>query len=585
MSGMIPQRFIEDLLERIDLVELVASRVTLKKAGRNYKACCPFHDERTPSFNVRPDKGFYHCFGCGAHGDAISFLRETDHLSFTEAVEELAKRVSLEVPYDQAMREEIQQVRTLTQALETATDFYTRALQEHPSSTLARDYLNQRGLNQEIIERFRIGFAPPSGDALARAVDAPTRQSLLETHTLSDRYGSVRDLFRNRIMFPIRNSRGRTIAFGGRTLGDDKAKYINSPESDAFHKSREIYGLYEALQARRQLDRLLVVEGYMDVIALAQHGIDYAVATLGTATNADSLGALLKQVRHIVFCFDGDSAGHRAADKALDNALEMLGDGMHLQFLMLPQGEDPDTLIRKEGAKVFQTRIEEAAPLSRYLFNRQSEGLDLTLPEHQGELRARVEPLIQRMPRSTLSQAMWQEMMRLCSRRPLYNKPFGQGGKTWNRTAPPGSGLGKPTVRADRDSLLSLALYLDPSLAREAQPLTQDEPSLQRSHHFIQWLLSEGISQREEIMLKLASEPAARKQFFTLLDGVEHFPDAEQAIGTGREILARVHKRQPQRRMRNVLAGKQSLSELSPEQIAMLRGRGTNSETKTGPGK
>lgn len=576
MSGMIPQRFIEDLLERVDLVELVASRVSLKKAGRSYKACCPFHDERTPSFNVRPDKGFYHCFGCGAHGDAISFIRETDHLSFTEAVEELAKRVSLEVPYDKAMKEEIQQVRTLTQALEAATDYYSRALRHHPSSGLARDYLARRGLNQDMIDRFRIGFAPPSGDALAQAVDQPTRQALLETHTLSDRYGSVRDLFRNRVMFPIRNTRGRTIAFGGRTLGDDKAKYINSPESDAFHKSREIYGLYEAMQARRQLDRLLVVEGYMDVIALAQHGIDYAVATLGTATNADSLGALLKQARHIVFCFDGDSAGYRAADKALDNALEMLADGMHLQFLMLPRGEDPDTLVRKEGAKAFQKRVDEAAPLSRYLFNRQSEGLDLTLPEHQGELRARVEPLIKRMPRSTLSQAMWQEMMRLCGRRQMYEKPFGQGGKSWNRTPPPGSGLGKPTVKADRDSLLSAALYLDPELAAEALPLTRDEPALLRSHHFSQWLVKEGITRRDDLVLKLAMDRGARQQFFTLFDNLEHFPDPGRAIETGREILAITGQRRPQRKMRDVLAGKQSLSELTEDQIAMLRGRGNS---------
>ena len=573
MSGMIPQRFIEDLLERIDLAELIASRVTLKKAGRNFKACCPFHDERTPSFNVRPDKGFYHCFGCGAHGDAISFLRETDHLSFTEAVEELAKRAGVEVPYNQAAKQEIQQVRTLTQAREVATDFYTKSLYQHPASSLARDYLRNRGLNRDIVDRYRIGFAPPSGDALAQAVDGPTRQSLLETHTLSDRYGSTRDLFRNRIMFPIRNSRGRTIAFGGRTLGDDKAKYINSPESDAFHKSREIYGLYEVMQARRQVDRLLVVEGYMDVVALAQYGIDYAVATLGTATNTDSLGALLKQARHIVFCFDGDNAGYRAADRALDNSLEMLGDGMHLQFLMLPEGEDPDTLVRKEGAQAFQKRVDEAAPLSRFLFNRQSEGLDLTLPEHQGELRARVEPMIRRMPRSTLSQAMWQEMIRLCSRRPFYDRPSGSGRNDWNRPAPVGSGLGKPTIKAERDSLLSAALYLDPALAREALPLTRDEPSLLRSHRFSQWIVNEEVNGREDILLRLSRDAAARQQFFNLLDGLEHFPNPIQAIETGREILALAQKRQPQRKIRQVLAGKQSPSELSEEQRAMLRRR------------
>ncbi|MAL99953.1 MAG: DNA primase [Alteromonadaceae bacterium] len=544
MSGMIPQRFIDDLLERIDLVELVGSRVTLKKAGRNYKACCPFHEERTPSFNVRPDKGFYHCFGCGAHGDAISFLRESDHLGFTEAVEELAKRAGLEVPYDQAAREEIRQVRTLTQALETATDFYCNALQQHPGSALAREYIRNRGLNQDIVERYRVGFAPPEGDALARNVDAETRKTLLETHTLSDRYGSVRDLFRNRIMFPIRNSRGRTIGFGGRTLGDDKAKYINSPESDAFHKSREIYGLYEAMQARRQIDKLLVVEGYMDVIALAQHGIDYAVATLGTATNSESLGALLKQARHLVFCFDGDTAGHRAADKALDNALEMLADGMHLQFLILPPGEDPDSLVRKEGAEAFRKRIDEAAPLSRYLFERQSEGLDLTLPEHQGELRARVEPLIRRMPRSTLSQGMWQEMIRLCSRPAFRSRGFP---REFGKKGPPI--IQGPPLKAGprKEKTLCLALFYNPALAAQAHPHLAKENDLGVSAAFAEWLLEREIMTQDEVMARLATDTAARQRFYNMFDGIEHFLDEESVCREALDSLETIKETQAKR--------------------------------------
>src|SRR5690554_2828626 len=429
MSGLIPQRFVEDLLDRVDLAELIGSRITLKKAGANYKACCPFHDEKTPSFNVRPDKGFYHCFGCGAHGDAISFVREFEGLGFTDAVEELARRAGLEVPYDQAAKQEIQQARTLTDALDFASRFYHSAL-HGPQGSFARDYLKQRGLDSSIIQQYQIGFAPGTGTALYDAAPKDLKGPLIETRTVSDQYGRPRDLFRNRVMFPIRNSRGKTIAFGGRTLGDDKAKYINSPESDVFHKSREIYGLYEAKQALKQLDKLLVVEGYMDVIALAQHGIHYAVATLGTATNQDSLTALLRQVRHIVFCFDGDQAGFRAADRAMDNALELMADGLHLQFLMLPEGEDPDTLIRKEGAEAFQKRIEAATPLSRYLFDRQSEGLDLQLPEHRGELRARAEPLLNKMPRSTLRDAMWHEMLRLCGGRNQWqNRQQGQNYK------------------------------------------------------------------------------------------------------------------------------------------------------------
>ncbi len=328
----------------------------------------------------------------------------------------------------------MQQARTLTDALEFANRFYHSALTSQQGG-YARDYLKQRGgLDENIIQQYQIGFAPGTGTALYDAAPPKDLKApLIETRTVSDQYGRPpRDLFRNRVMFPIRNTRGKTIAFGGRTLGDDKAKYINSPESDVFHKSREIYGLFEARQAIRQLDKLLVVEGYMDVIALAQHGIHYAVATLGgTATNQDSLTALLRHVRHIVFCFDGDQAGFRAADRAMENALELMADGLHLQFLMLPEGEDPDTLVRKEGPDAFQKRIEGATPFSRYLFDRQSEGLDLQLPEHRGELRARVEPLLNKMPpRSTLRDAMWHEMLRLCGGRNQWqNRQQGQNYK------------------------------------------------------------------------------------------------------------------------------------------------------------
>lgn len=236
MSGLIPQRFVEDLLDRTDLAELIGSRITLKKAGASYKARCPFHDEKTPSFNVRPDKGFYHCFGCGAHGDAISFIREFEGLGFTEAVEELARRAGLEVPYDQSARKEMQQARTLTDALEFANRFYQERLAS-AEGELARQYLQQRGLDEHIIERYQLGFAPGSGAALYNAAGTDLKGTLIETRTVSDQYGRPRDLFRNRVMFPIRNTRGKTVAFGGRTLGDDKAKYINSPESDVFHKA------------------------------------------------------------------------------------------------------------------------------------------------------------------------------------------------------------------------------------------------------------------------------------------------------------------------------------------------------------
>lgn len=572
MSGLIPQRFVEDLLDRIDLAELIGSRITLKKAGANYKACCPFHDEKTPSFNVRPDKGFYHCFGCGAHGDAISFVREFEGLGFTEAVEELAKRAGLEVPYDRAARQEMQQARTLTDALDFANQFYRNALRS-PAGNYALDYLKQRGLDDVIIERYQLGYAPGTGTALYDAAAQDLKGPLIETGTVSDRYGRPRDLFRNRVMFPIRNTRGRTVAFGGRTLGDDKAKYINSPESDVFHKSREIYGLFEARQAIRQLDKLLVVEGYMDVIALAQYGIDYAVATLGTATNQDSLQALLKQVRHVVFCFDGDNAGFRAADRAMENALELMADGLHLQFLMLPEGEDPDTLIRKEGTEAFQKRIEGATPLSRYLFDRQGEGLDLQLPEHRGELRARVEPLLNKMPRSTLRDAMWHEMLRLCGGRNQWqNRQPQQRGKWRN-----GDFRDRPTeervdVKLNKDSALCLALVEAPELATEVSELARQSRQFPQAMGLATWIMDNGIRDRRKLIGALALDQQARDRFYHLFDGIEHIPSRESTLASARELISPSAETSRQQRLATLLRNFANLSAEERNELRELSG-------------
>ena len=567
MSGLIPQRFVEDLLDRLDLAELIGSRITLKKAGANYKACCPFHDEKTPSFNVRPDKGFYHCFGCGAHGDAISFIREFEGIGFTEAVEELAKRAGLEVPYDKAAKQEIQQARTLTDALDFASRFYQSALTSQQGA-YARDYLQQRGLDDAIVQQYQIGYAPSAGTALFDAASKDLKGPLVETGTVSDKYGRPRDLFRNRVMFPIRNSRGKTIAFGGRTLGDDKAKYINSPESDVFHKSREIYGLFEAKQAVRQLDKLLVVEGYMDVIALAQHGIHYAVATLGTATNQDSLTALLRQVRHIVFCFDGDQAGFRAADRAMDNALELMADGMHLQFLMLPQGEDPDTLVRKEGQEAFQARIDGATPLSRYLFDRQSEGLDLQLPEHRGELRARVEPLLNKMPKSTLRDAMWHEMLRLCGGRNQWqNRPKNQGGN-WKDGRRDRVTEERIDVKLSKDSILCLALLEAPEMATEVVELSRSSRQFTQSRNFASWILDQEVRDRKSLVRCLALDGQARDRFFHLFDGIEHIPARESTLEAARELLSPNEESSRQQRLAALL---RNFSNLTDEERKELR--------------
>ncbi|MDO6444075.1 MULTISPECIES: DNA primase [unclassified Marinobacter] len=571
MSGLIPQRFVEDLLDRVDLAELIGSRITLKKAGANYKACCPFHDEKTPSFNVRPDKGFYHCFGCGAHGDAISFVREFEGLGFTEAVEELARRAGLEVPYDQAAKQEIQQARTLTDALDFASRFYQSSLHSQQGA-FARDYLKQRGLDESIIQQYQVGFAPAAGTSLFDAASKDLQGPLIETGTVSDKYGRPRDLFRNRIMFPIRNSRGKTIAFGGRTLGDDKAKYINSPESDVFHKSRQIYGLFEAKQALKQLDKLLVVEGYMDVIALAQHGIHYAVATLGTATNQDSLTALLKQVRHVVFCFDGDQAGFRAADRAMDNALELMADGLHLQFLMLPEGEDPDTLVRKEGAEAFQKRIDGATPLSRYLFDRQSEGLDLQLPENRGELRARTEPLLNKMPRSTLRDAMWHEMLRLCGGRNQWqNRPPQQWGK--------GKGERRDRITEERidvklskDSILCLALLEAPDMASEITELALHSRQYNQARNFAGFILEHEIRNRKALITTLALNSQARERFYHLFDGIEHIPARESTLAAAREMLSPNEEASRQQKLATLLRNFANLTAEERQELRELSG-------------
>ncbi len=571
MSGLIPQRFVEDLLDRIDLAELIGSRITLKKAGASYKACCPFHDEKTPSFNVRPDKGFYHCFGCGAHGDAISFIREYDGLGFTEAVEELAKRAGLEVPYDRAVQKEMRQTRTLTDALDFASRFYQSALGSQQGA-YARDYLKQRGLSDDIIRQYQVGYAPASGTALLEAADRDLTATLIETGTISNNYDRPRDLFRNRVMFPIRNTRGKTVAFGGRTLGDDKAKYINSPESDAFHKSREIYGLYEARQALKQLDKLLVVEGYMDVIALAQHGIHYAVATLGTATNQDNLNALLRQVRHIVFCFDGDQAGIKAADRAMENALELMADGMHLQFLLLPEGEDPDTLVRKEGAEAFTRRVEGATPFSRYLFDRQSQGLDLELPENRGELRARVEPLINKMPRSTLRDAMWHEMLRLCGGRNQWqNRPKGQQGQWYGKRRDRVSEE-RVDVKASKDSILCLALLEAPDLAAEVAELARSSRQFNQAGQFAGWIIERQIRDRNTLVRNLALDSQARERFYHLFDGIEHIPSRERTLASAREILAPENETKIiQRRLAMLRRGEIDLNSLSGDERKELK--------------
>ncbi len=399
MAGRIPQDFIDELLARVDIVELVQQRISLKKAGKDYSACCPFHDERTPSFTVSPDKQFYHCFGCGAHGTAISFLMEYDRLEFREAVGELAQLAGMELP-EQATTGEGPDTRPLYDALAKAEKYYREQLRQAP---VAIEYLKHRGLSGKTAARLGIGFAPAGWDHLRQQFEPGQAQDelLLRAGLLKRREGRQDggyDVFRERIMFPIHDSRGRTIAFGGRAMGDNGPKYLNSPETEVFHKGRELYGLFEARQEQRKPERLLVVEGYMDVAMLAEHGINNAVATLGTATTTDHAERLFRVVSEVIFCFDGDRAGREAAWRALENTLPVMRDGRQARFLFLPEGHDPDTLVQEEGAEAFSRRLHSAEALSDFLFRHLGEKLDPASAEGRAALVERARPLIAKVP-------------------------------------------------------------------------------------------------------------------------------------------------------------------------------------------
>ncbi len=418
-SHRIPQDFIDTLLDRTDIVDVIDSRVKLKRSGRNYSACCPFHKEKTPSFSVAPDKQFYYCFGCGAGGNAIGFLMELEHLNFPEAVEELARKANLEVPKQEqhlspaAMAAQQAKTQARNQAydlLEQSNNFYQKQLRQHAQRKHAVDYLKARGLSGKIAQRFGIGYAPSGWQNLIDNISTSdsTLDALVQCGMAVKKADSQRvyDFFRERIMFPIRNSKGKVIAFGGRVLGDAKPKYLNSPETEVFHKEKELYGLYEARQHERNLKRILVVEGYMDVVALAQHDINYAVATLGTATSRFHLERIYKIVSEIIFCFDGDAAGIKAAVRAMHTCVEFMSDGRQARFLLLPQGEDPDTQVRKEGAEALSQRIADATPFSEFLFQQLSQDLDIHNLEHRAKLATDIMPIIQAMPKGLMRSMM-----------------------------------------------------------------------------------------------------------------------------------------------------------------------------------
>lgn len=406
MAGSIPREFIDDLIRRIDIVDVVEGYVPLRKAGQNYTGLCPFHTEKTASFTVSPEKQFYHCFGCGAHGTAIGFLMELEGMTFPEAVRDLASRAGVEVPSSNAgsmptRSAETESAENLFDILEDAARYFRRQLREHPSAQDAVNYLKARGLTGDIAQRFGLGYAPAGWDNLLRALDTgPEKQQLMVSAGLlvrKEEDGRCYDRFRHRIMFPIRDRRGRVIGFGGRVLGDDTPKYLNSPESAVFHKGSELYGLYEAKQAQRHLDRLLVVEGYMDVIALAQFGFSAAVATLGTAITPNHVEKLFRNVPEIVFCFDGDHAGRTAAWRALEHTLPAMREGRQVRFLFLPETDDPDSLIRREGADAFGARLDASLPLSAFLLEKLSGETQLATVDGRARLTELAKPLVSKL--------------------------------------------------------------------------------------------------------------------------------------------------------------------------------------------
>ena len=459
----IPDSFIDSLLARTDIVELIDARVKLKRAGREYTACCPFHDERTPSFYVSPTKQFYHCFGCGAHGTAIKFLMEYDRLEFLDAVEDLAKRAGMEVPREnKPARGREDDFGPLYAATASASTFFREQLK---TASSARGYLQKRGVDAATQARFELGYAPAGWDALLSALgrDEAQRALLDKVGLLSKNdAGRTYDKFRDRLIFPIHDRRGRVIAFGGRVLSaEDSPKYLNSPETPLFRKGRELYGLWQVRQTHSRIPRLIVVEGYMDVVSLFQFGVTQAVATLGTATTPDHAELLFRNSGDVYFCFDGDRAGRAAAWKALESTLPRLKDGRQAWFLFLPEGEDPDTVVRSEGAEGFDRRLQQAMPLSEFFFNELGRDIQMDSLDGRARLAERAKPMIEQMPDGAFRDLMRQKLAELT------------GLAARVEVAKPRPAAQAPRPRSARRSLVRIAIELllqQPALAQRIEP-------------------------------------------------------------------------------------------------------------------
>ncbi|NOQ35556.1 MAG: DNA primase [Methylococcaceae bacterium] len=414
MAGRIPRDFIDDLLVRVDIVDLIDSHVPLKKTGSNYAARCPFHNEKSPSFSVNRKKQFFYCFGCGAGGNAITFLMDYSHLEFVEAIEDLATFVGVDVPREESTYNtpaKPDNLKDLYSTLEAVAKFYAQQLKSNPEGQQAIAYLKKRGLSGIIARDFMLGYAPDAWDELGKRFN---KKLLLDAGLLINKEnGGSYDRFRGRLMFPIRDKRGRILGFGARVLDDSLPKYLNSPETSVFSKGNEVYGLCELLQKNSKPERVLIVEGYMDVIALAQFGLHYAVATLGTATSRTHLDILFRFASELVLCFDGDNAGRKAAWRAVETAMPTLRDGRQIKIMLLPQNEDPDSLIRQEGLEIFSKRIISTQTLSDYFFEHVTRSLDLTSPEGCSQLAAIAEPHLNQIPEGFFKKIMLSKLQDL----------------------------------------------------------------------------------------------------------------------------------------------------------------------------
>ena len=578
MGNRIPQAFIDELLNRTDIVSIIDQRVPLKKAGREYKACCPFHGEKTPSFTVSPTKQFYHCFGCGVHGNAISFLMEYDHASFIESLEELARLCGMELPEFRPtdnINADVSKKHTesLYQLLEWASKWFRQQLVQHPQRQIAVDYLKSRGLTGNIAKEFELGFAPDGWHELEQALDKMPKDALVSAGLLIEKDGRHYDRFRNRVMFPIRDRRGRVVGFGGRVMvAEEEPKYLNSPETPVFHKGHELYGLYQVKKTLRQIESVFVVEGYMDVVSLAQHGIHNAVASLGTALTSQHIQILLQTCRTIIFCFDGDRAGRQAAWRALETSLPAIDDDVELRFMFLPEGEDPDSMVRTLGAEGFNRQAKTADSFTDFMLDQLLMQADIQSIEGQAKLVKMIRPLITQMENNAVRSLLVSRLAERVQlpRAELQTRLFGEQAAKQNQTARPLSSAAH-TSRRQLPSTMRLAIRLlleQPSLASEAGNYNFEHLSLPGIKLFQQLL---DIAGQNPHVSKAAFIERLRHQpeWQTVSETLQwHTPALEQEMETEfRDCLENLHTRWIEQQMDDLLQTSRKRALSSEEKI------------------